>query len=205
VQELRPWIGKAPITVPPAIEGYYLERGEQLDIMRASLLGILLVPLWLVLFGLLVQLLGDQPLASGTISIIHVIVAISFAFLLIIVHELLHGVAVLLTGNLPSFGVGPGFAYTTCHSPLTRNAYILVVVLPLLVINLGAVIAGSLLPAATGWVLFLSIINTMGAGGDVWMLIRLRNIPKSALIVDMASGFAVYMPGQATTASPIEP
>ena len=204
MQELRPWIGRAPITEPPNIPGYSLVRGEQLNIVRASLLGILLIPIWWVLFLLLVQLLGGNAIDGGTISIANVIVGISLAVIVIILHELLHGVAVLFTGNLPSFGIGPGFAYTTCHAPLPRNAYVFVVLLPLVVINLGSVAIGAIGPSAAGWMLFLSILNTMGAGGDVWMFVRLIRVPRDTLIVDMASGFAIYAPDQATTANPID-
>ena len=205
MQELRPWIGKAPITDPPDIPGYRLVRGEQLNIARASLLGILLAPVWWMLFVLLVQLVGGEPLGGVIISAANIIIGLSFAIIVIFLHELLHGVAVLFTGHLPSFGIGPGFAYTTCHSPLKRNAYIFVVLLPLFTINLGAVATGAIWPGAMGWMLFLSILNTMGAGGDVWMFIRLARVPRPTLVVDMASGFAVYAPDQATTASPIDP
>lgn len=205
MKELHPWIGEMPITEPPEIEGYQLIRGEQLNITRASILGVLLIPVWCVIFTAAVVLLGGEGVTGGTVSIPHMIVGISFAILLIVVHELLHGLAVLLTGHKPSFGIGPGFAYTTCHSPLSRNAYLLVVVLPLVVLNLGAIIISAIWPGAAGWMLFLSIVNTMGAGGDVWMLVRIARIPTIARIVDLASGFAVYLPDQATTASPIEP
>ena len=205
MEQLRPWIGKAPVVEPPHIDGYRLVRGEQLNILRASVLGILLIPVWWVVYVGAVSLIGGDTLTSATISIPDFIVAISLTFLLIVVHELLHGVGVLLTGNRPAFGIGPGFAYTTCHAPLSRNGYILVVILPLLVINLGAIAAGAIWSGALGWMLFLSLINTMGAGGDIWMLVRLRRVPSTALIVDLASGFAVYLPDQATTASGIEP
>jgi hypothetical protein len=205
VEELRPWVGQPPITTPPDIAGYQLVRGEQLNIMRASLLGLLLAPLWWVLYVLIVGFTGGETLTGLTISIPNLIGGIALALPLIVVHELLHGVAVLLSGNRPSFGIGPGFAYTTCHAPLSRNGYILVVALPLCVINLAAICAGAVWPGALGWMLFVSLINTMGAGGDIWMLVRLRAVPRTARVVDLASGFAIYLPAQATTASAIEP
>ena len=180
-------------------------RGEQLNIARASLLGVLLIPVWWLIYLAAVPLLGGEPLAGITISVPNVIVGLSLAMLLILLHEIIHGVAVLLTGNLPAFGIGPGFAYTTCHAPLSRNRYMFVVMLPIFVINSGAVMVGALLPGAAGWALFLSLINTMGAGGDIWMFVRLLRVQSVALIVDLASGFAVYLPDQATTANPIDP
>ncbi len=205
LEELRPWIGSPPIVDPPDIPGYKLVRGEQLSIVRVSLLGLLLMPIWLIIYNFGVVALGGEMSGSFTVSLPNLIIGVTFAIGLIVFHEALHGAGVLLTGNLPSFGIGPGFAYTTCHKPLTRNGYLLVIVLPLLVINIGAIILGGLLPGAVGWMLFISIINTAGAGGDVWMLVRVMRLPSVARIVDLASGFAVYMPVQATTASPIEP
>ncbi|MEZ4521072.1 MAG: DUF3267 domain-containing protein [Thermomicrobiales bacterium] len=205
MQELRPWIGKPPISIPPDIPGYRLVRGENINIFRASILGILLVPVWWILFLVVVPILSGVDELNGTISIVNILTVISFILVVVVVHELLHGLAILGSGHLPSFGAGPGFFYTTCHEPLSRNAYILVVLLPLLAINLGSIAVAGIWPGAMGWALVISIMNTMGAGGDIWMFIRLLRVPRSALIVDMASGYAVYEPDQATTASPVEP
>lgn len=204
MQEIRPWIGKPPIVEPPGVTGYRLVRAEQLNLLRASLLGLLLVPVWWIVFALVVPLLNGTEGVSGTISIVNFMLALIFAAGVVVLHELLHGVAILASGNRPSFGAGPGFFYTTCHAPLTRNAYLGVVVLPVIVINAGALIIAGIWPGTMGWMLFLSILNTMGAGGDIWMLIRLRQAPKSAMLVDLASGFAVYHPDQATAASPVD-
>ncbi len=206
MNNIRPWIGKLPVAEPPHIDGYRLIRNERLDIMRVSLLGLLLVPVWWVLFAALVSLLGGREEIGGTISIVNFLVAFSFAVILIVVHELLHGFAVILAGKRPSFGAGPGFFYTTCHDPLSWRAYTTVVLMPFAVINGGALIASIIWPGVTGWALFLSLINTMGAGGDIWMFFRILKAPRTGLIMDLASGFAVYdvdLP-QATIASATE-
>src|SRR5690606_32438849 len=115
--ELRPWIGKPPVVEPPQIENYRLIRTEQLDLKRVSILGLLLVPVWMVIFSFLVSLLSGQDEISGTISIVNVIVGLAFIVILVVVHEIIHGLAVLASGKMPSFGAGPGFFYTTCHEP----------------------------------------------------------------------------------------
>lgn len=204
MHEIRPWIGKPPITEPPDIPGHRLVRGEQLDLVRASILGVLLVPVWWLLFFIVVPLLNGGEEFAVTISIVDVLVGLIFAAGLIVIHELIHGLAILASGNRPAFGAGPGFFYTTCHQPLTRNAYISVALLPLIVINGSAIVIAGIWPGATGWMLFLSILSTMGAGGDIWMFLRLIKIPRLALIFDLASGFAVYYPDQATAANPVE-
>ncbi len=206
MQQIRPWIGKPPIADPPIISGYRLIRSERIDLLRVSILGVLLAPIWWVMFGVVVGILSGQQEVSGSISVLNLLVGISFAVILVITHEVLHGVAILAGGKRPSFGAGPGFFYTTCHDPLTRRAYGIVLLFPLIVINGGALIAASIWPAVTGWVLFLSLLNTMGAGGDIWMFFRILKAPRTALIVDLASGFAIYdvdLP-QATTASSLD-
>lgn len=210
VTELRPWIGKPPVVEPPQIENYRLIRTEQLDLKRVSILGLLLVPVWMVIFSFLVSLLSGQDEISGTISIVNVIVGLAFIVILVVVHEIIHGLAVLASGKMPSFGAGPGFFYTTCHEPLSWRAYMAVVLAPVIVINGGALIISIVWPGAAGWMLFLSTVNTMGAGGDIWMFVRILSAPRTGLIMDLASGFAVYdlkvpvAQPQATTASSTE-
>lgn len=210
VTELRPWIGRPPATDPPPVEGYRLIRSEKLDLMRVSLLGLLLAPVWMVIFGFLVTVLSGQEEVSGTISIVNAIVGLAFVVIVVVLHELIHGAAVLASGKLPSFGAGPGFFYTTCHEPLSWRSYVAVVLAPFVVINGAAVAIAVIWPGATGWALFVSTINMMGAGGDIWMFVRLLSAPRTGLVMDLASGFAIYDVAvpveqpQATTASSID-
>jgi hypothetical protein len=206
MQELRPWVGKPPLSEPLELPGFRLIRIEFLNILMVSLLGLALAPFWFILFAVILTGPGGQDGVGGTISTANIVIGLPALVALIVLHEALHGLAVAACGNKPSFGAGPGFFYTTCHEPLSWKAYALVLIAPFAVINGGAIFAALLWPETAGWALFLSLINAMGAGGDLWMLFRLTKAPRDGRILDLASGFAVYGSGadQATTASSME-
>jgi hypothetical protein len=203
MQELRPWIGDPPRIEPPELPGYRLLRIEFLNVLMVALLGLALAPLWFAVFSLILTGPGGHDSIGGTISLENVVLALPGLILVVVVHEATHGVAVAAAGEKPSFGAGPGFFYTTCHAPLSWRQYALVLVAPFAVINGLSIVAALVWPELAGWALFVSIVNAMGAGGDLWMLFRLRYAPRDGRIQDLASGFAVYAPAaaQATTAS----
>jgi hypothetical protein len=111
-----------------------------------------------------------------------------------VVHELIHGLAALLCGARPSYGVGPGYAYTTFREPVGRSAYLLIGLAPLAIISLVCVVCASRWDAGANWLLVFAAVNGGGAIGDIWMGWRIVQQPRSAIFFDLADGFAVLVP-----------
>ena len=168
---------------------------------RAILIQILSVPFFilslLVFFGLAVSL-GKlpSPLTFGLGEIVIVIVAI---VLTIVLHELMHGIAMQIFGAQPRYGVlwkqamfyatAPGYAFR-------RNDYIQIALTPLIVLSV-LVVLGIWYLSGTFWVASLAIggvINASGAIGDLWITTIVLRYPATAHVIDEKDGVRVFLP-----------
>src|SRR4051794_22875051 len=123
LSQLRPWIGEPPLLAPPELPGYRLHAHERFDFVRGSLLGLVLIPLWSFAFVGFIALLGGRDHYGASFSLTNVPLGIIIGLLLVpVLHEIAHGLAALLLGARPSFGIGPGLAYTTFRKPMGRAA-----------------------------------------------------------------------------------
>jgi hypothetical protein len=163
--------------------------------MQGSIAGMVLIPFWLVFFSALIGLVGGRYMDEFAITVTNMLLGAFIALVVVpILHEAVHGIAAMLCGVRPSYGIGPGFAYTTFPDPVGKRAYLAIGLAPLVVLSLIGV------PLAAGWdhaagaVLFFLIVNAAGAVGDLWMSWRIVLQPSDALFVDLADGFAVLVP-----------
>ncbi|MEC4814932.1 MAG: DUF3267 domain-containing protein [Scytonema sp. PMC 1069.18] len=140
--------------------------------------------------------LGTQTNYNGAFSgfLLFVTVLIGTLFF----HELVHGLAFTAFGGSPRYGVGIKYflAYAYATSPGTlfsRNAFVVISLAPLVVIDIMCLFLLALFPQAM-WLGWLVIINTCGAIGDIWMAILLLRCPASIQVEDHRSGMAIYTP-----------
>ncbi|BCX09921.1 MAG: hypothetical protein KatS3mg066_3780 [Fischerella sp.] len=99
----------------------------------------------------------------------------------IIIHELIHGVAFAAFGGSPRYGVSVKFflPYAYATSPGTRfsrNAYLVIDLAPLVVIDLLCLVLVAIFPQAA-WLGLVVVFNTSGASGDLWMATLLLRCP----------------------------
>jgi hypothetical protein len=127
--------------------------------------------------------------------------AVTFEFYLLLIagmvlHEGLHGLAMMACGVARrdiQFGVqlwrGAAFAHTS--TPMRAPCFRFVCALPLVVLGVGSLLVG--LAFGHGLTTRLGVCMVVAAGGDVAMLLALRNVPSTARIVDHATepGFHV--------------
>ncbi|MBD2431456.1 MULTISPECIES: DUF3267 domain-containing protein [Fischerella] len=116
----------------------------------------------------------------------------------IIIHELIHGVAFAAFGGSPRYGVGVKFflPYAYATSPGTRfsrNAYLVIDLAPLVVIDLLCLVLVAIFPQAA-WLGLVVVFNTSGASGDLWMATLLLRCPASIEVEDRHTGMAIYAP-----------
>lgn len=134
----------------------------------------------------------DVPALSGAVSVIVGIIGV------LIVHEGLHGVAILAFGHRARFGakLSQGVLYATADNAYFRRDEFLVVALtPLVVITLVALVGIAIGNDALAWALALwATINAAGAIGDLWSSGYCLRYPASALVKDEGDGFRVFMP-----------
>lgn len=203
---LRTLIGEPPRLDRPALPGYRLHAHEQIDMLRALVLGFLLLPVfaYLIVFG--IAALGGRTSYSldivSTGGLVRILLGAVVALVGVpLVHEIVHGLAVLLVGQRPSFGLGPGVAWTSFNTAVGRTAYLTIGLAPLVVLTVAAILIGARYDALAGWMLFAGLVNASGAAGDLWMTWRTLKQPRRARYLDLADGFAVYVPDDAANGS----
>lgn len=150
--------------------------------------------------GLAVRL-GKLPamfsLEPGELGVM--IIALCLTLLL---HELMHGLAMRIFGARPRYGVlwkqlmfyatAPGYAFP-------RRRYLIIALAPFALISLGVVL-GMWLLKGTGWVALLALcgaVNAAGAVGDLWITMMVLRYAAHAYIVDEQDGVRVFLPAPA--------
>jgi len=124
------------------------------------------------------------------------------ALLVLPLHELIHGVAILGCGYRPRFGMilSKGVLYATADGALfTRRQYIVVALAPLALISLLGLLLIGVLPSGWWWTIALAVvINNGSAIGDLWAAYTVLHYPAASLVRDTADGFIVYAPTSQT-------
>ncbi|SDL97429.1 Putative zincin peptidase [Halogranum gelatinilyticum] len=114
---------------------------------------------------------------------------------LIVVHELLHGVAMKRYGGDPRYGAGIAhfvlpYAYATSDTEFTRNQFIVIALVPLVVIT--AVGVPVMLAFDLPILLVPLALNVGGAVGDLWMVRLLLRYPADVDVHDDVTGLRVF-------------
>jgi len=134
----------------------------------------------------------DLPALSGTVGVIIGIVSV------LIVHEGLHGAAILAFGHRARFGakLAQGVLYATADNAyFRRHEFWVVALTPLVVLSLVALVGIAIGNDALAWALALwATVNAAGAIGDLWSSWFCLRYPASALVKDEGDGFRVFMP-----------
>ena len=115
-------------------------------------------------------------------------------FLMLPLHELLHGASFLLWGGRPYLGVKLPYAlYCGAKNQLFgRNQYLVVALTPLVVITLAGIICTLLSPVLASYTLSVTVGNISGAAGDAWSARRIMKIPATALMEDTEAGYRAW-------------
>jgi hypothetical protein len=188
------WL-QGPRRVPPDPPGYRRVAYDRIPMNRVTLLGLISAPIWLGLFLFVSGVLGGPREISFHISFMDVLIALVLLLVVVpVVHEAVHGIVAQLTGAHPSYGVGPGYAYTTFLEPVGKGEYLLIGLAPLVVLSVIGLAVLVLVPSITGLTLVFLVGNAAGAVGDIWMAWRTRLLPAGVRIYDLADGFVAYLP-----------
>jgi hypothetical protein len=131
----------------------------------------------------------ESRLVLAFVAVVLMIAVLSF-------HELCHGLTFRLFGAHPRYGINlsKGVAYASARDYyLTRNAYLIVALAPLVVISIGTVI----LMALTGGDLrfVVGLMGSIHAGssvGDLWFFAVCVSHPRTLLVRDFGEGAELF-------------
>lgn len=131
-------------------------------------------------------------------GIIGLVALLAITFVTIIIHELVHGIAFATFGGSPRYGLKVKYfvplAYATSPGDIfRRNAFIVISLAPLLVIDVVSLLMLTIFPQAP-WLIWVIAFNTSGAIGDIWIAVQLLRCPKSIRVEDREESIAIYAP-----------
>jgi hypothetical protein len=160
-------------------------------------LGVLALLLWLpyqlyAALGTPLALFPD-PGWSGVIPWLAGGVIVLASMLL---HEGLHALALRLLGFHPRLAYESGFLFAAVRPGeyLTRRAYTIMVLTPLLSMTVGGGALLLWLPASVGQLVLVALLlNGAASIGDLMVALRVRQQPHDALFASDAGGIRVYV------------
>ena len=141
-------------------------------------------------FGLINAALPDVDFTPSTDLLGWAVGAIA---VVIVLHEGIHGATGLALGHRPVFGIKPPFVFTTFRHKIPRGHFILVALAPLVILD-GVAAA---LYATGDLRLFYTLcfeINTIGALGDTWIVLKLLPARRGSLVQDTMTGVEIWRP-----------
>ncbi len=124
-----------------------------------------------------------------------VLVVAAIAYL--ILHELVHGIAMRICGTKKvKYGFTGLYAFAGSEDHYDKSGYIFIALAP--VVLWGAVIAviNAFMPVEWFWVVyFLQVMNVSGAAGDLYVTVKFSRLPKDILVRDNGVGMTVFTKG----------
>ncbi len=110
---------------------------------------------------------------------------------MVFLHEGVHGLAAIVFGHRPIFGIKPPLVYMTLRTKIPRGHLIVIALAPLVVLD--ALFLG--LYCLDQMKLFSNLcftVNTIGAVGDLWIFFKLLPHERGVLVQDTKTGFEVW-------------
>ena len=115
-------------------------------------------------------------------------------FVYLILHELVHGVAMKICGTKKvKYGFTGLYAFAGSEDFYDKKAYIFIALAPVVFWGIVIAIINPFVPLEWFWVVyFLQIINLSGAAGDLYVTIKFFRLPSDILVKDIGIMMTVY-------------
>lgn len=114
--------------------------------------------------------------------------------LYMILHELVHGIAMKLCGTKKvKYGFTGMYAFAGSDDYYNKKSYIFIALAPVVLWGIVLAVVNMLVPIAWFWVVyFIQITNISGAAGDLYVTVKFSRMPKDILVQDYGIGMKVY-------------
>lgn len=176
-----------------------LTRGLTIQWTAVGTMGFVVA---LALFSALYQLAtGEEatykfapPGVEWWVDPLNILVIVFLSTVILVPHELLHGLAIRRYGGKPRYGVGLAhfilpYAYATTDHRFTRDQFLVVLLTPLVVMT--AVGVPVMLAFGWGWLALPLAANAGGAVADCWMAMTLLGYPAHVSAEDHETGIRI--------------
>ena len=121
------------------------------------------------------------------------VLAISL-ILYIILHELVHGIAMKICGTKKvKYGFTGLYAFAGSNDYYDKISYIFIALAPIVVWGIILAVINIFVPAEWFWVVyFIQLSNLSGAAGDLYVTVKFSKMPRDILIFDYGVGMKVF-------------
>lgn len=111
-----------------------------------------------------------------------------------VLHELVHGVAMKLCGTKKvKYGFTGLYAFAGSEDYYAKKPYIFIALAPVVLWGVVLLIVNLFVSVEWFWVVYiLQVINLSGAAGDLFVTVKFSRFPKDVLIKDHGVGMTVY-------------
>ena len=126
--------------------------------------------------------------------IIRFAVLFVLSILYMILHELVHGMAMKICGTKKvKYGFTGMYAFAGSMDYYDKAAYIFIALAPVVLWGIVLCVINAIVPVEWFWVVYLiQITNLSGAAGDLFVTVRFLRLPDDILVQDRGVGMTVY-------------
>ena len=123
----------------------------------------------------------------------YLVLAISL-ILYIILHELVHGIAMKICGTKKvKYGFTGLYAFAGSNDYYDKISYIFIALAPIVVWGIILAVINIFVPTEWFWIVyFIQLSNLSGAAGDLYVTVKFSKMPRDILIFDYGVGMKVF-------------
>lgn len=116
------------------------------------------------------------------------------AVLYMVLHELVHGVAMKICGTKKiKYGFTGMYAYAGSEDYYAKKPYIFIALAPVVLWGVVIALINPFVPTEWFWVVYMiQVVNLSGAAGDLFVTMKFSRMPKDILVQDSGLGMTVY-------------
>jgi hypothetical protein len=197
MQASNPLLGKAPADYEEVLFWKATQKASRIIIM--NLLSIPLAIIFGIIFIDFVYMYGNPPeIVTGDSNNFLGVLLIGI-LLVVVLHELAHGIAMQTFGAKPKYGIiwkGLMFYATAPGHAFQRNQHLIISLAPLMSISILACL-GIVIQAGTSNVWLWAVWATVNGGaaiGDLWITAITLGYPPYAYVVYEKDGIRILLP-----------
>jgi hypothetical protein len=129
-----------------------------------------------------------------TMYMLRCLVLVISLILYIILHELVHGIAMKICGTKKvKYGFTGLYAFAGSNDYYDKISYIFIALAPVVVWGIILAVINIFVPAEWFWIVyFIQLSNLSGAAGDLYVTVKFSKMPRDILIFDYGVGMKVF-------------
>ena len=188
---------KALETLPEAYREIYsidLQKDKKMA-LRVNLLALFIALVLIVPMLFIVPISSLFSMENGMLSyFIRFIALIVLMVLYMVLHELVHGIAMKICGTKKvKYGFTGMYAFAGSRDYYNKKSYIFIALAPIVFWGIVIALVNPFVPTEWFWIIYLlQIINLSGAAGDLFVTVKFSRLPRDILVQDYGVGMKVY-------------